>query len=130
MSQWLPGKFVIKSEPKTLHSRISNLTVQRCLKFWLHPDFIYYLTPEGKEFKKQLTILHDFTDCIIKERKHLRKRRKESLIPVEELEIGRTKKRRAFLDLLLEELGDDEHAKMTDDEIREEVDTFMFEVFF
>lgn len=104
------------------------MTVRRCCKFWLYPDFIYRNTSEGKEYKEQLKILHGFTDRVIKERKYLRRRRRESLIPEEELAIGRTKKRRAFLDLLLEELGDEENAKMTDKEIREEVDTFMFEV--
>lgn len=94
----------------------------------MHSDLIYYNTAEGREFQRHLTTLHNFTARIIKERKELRKKRKESIIPLEELEIGRTKKRRAFLDLLLEASGDDEDAKLTDVELREEVDTFMFEV--
>lgn len=85
----------------------------------LHPDLIYYLTPSGKAFERCLKVLHTFTENAIRERKEARKN-----LETEESEFEfEVKKRKAFLDLLL-----DCQSDLSDSDIREEVDTFMFEV--
>ncbi|KAG8332923.1 Cytochrome P450 4C1 [Homalodisca vitripennis] len=106
---------------------ISELTMQRLLRPWYHPNFSFYLSSYGKRYKKCLDILHGFTNKVIKERKitrALRMQDSEATL-IEEEDIG-TKKRMAFLDLLLE-AAEQEGSQLSDSEIREEVDTFMFE---
>ncbi|CAB3396826.1 unnamed protein product [Caenorhabditis bovis] len=90
--------------------------------FWIHARFpwywlkpVWYLSGLGFEFDRNVKLTNDFTRRVIAERKELRN---------ETHEDGR-KKHRAFLDLLLE-MQLDKHL-LTDEDIREEVDTFMFE---
>ncbi|XP_047096721.1 cytochrome P450 4C1-like isoform X2 [Schistocerca piceifrons] len=40
---------------------ISELTIKRMIKPWLHTEFIFKRSSTGKEFYKQLNILHGFT---------------------------------------------------------------------
>ena len=49
--------------------RMSELIQWRQLRPWLHPDFTWNLTKEGKEQKQCLEILHGFTDKVIKEKR-------------------------------------------------------------
>nr|CAQ57675.1 cytochrome P450 [Nilaparvata lugens] len=105
---------------------ISELTTERTTKPWLHSDLIWKSSKRGARYAHDLSILHGFTNRVISERKVARLADKERIKNHEDDDefLGK-KKRMAFLDLLLEasELG----QKLTDDEIREEVDTFMFE---
>lgn len=94
---------------------------------WLHPDTIYYKTQQGKEFRRNLATLHGFTEKVIQDRKALRKASAaKSKVEADQDNIG-MKQRLAFLDLLLE-AAEGQKVPLTDLEIREEVDTFMFEV--
>jgi cytochrome P450 len=89
-------------------------------------DFIFYRTEYGQRFAKSLKVLHQFTRKIIRKRKQeiLNKRTETSSLD-EDSAVGR-KKRKAFLDLLLEHHMSPE-SKLSEEDIREEVDTFMFE---
>nr|XP_022910600.1 cytochrome P450 4C1-like [Onthophagus taurus] len=104
---------------------ITKLTMKRLTTPLLHPDFIFYKTPFGKEYNKYLTILHNFTTQVIQDRKKAFKNdHLHSLNTSIDEDIG-IKKRQAFLDLFIE-MSNKENA-FTDEEIKEQVDTFMFE---
>uniref|UniRef100_K9ILV3 Cytochrome P450 4V2 n=1 Tax=Desmodus rotundus TaxID=9430 RepID=K9ILV3_DESRO len=105
--------------------RISDMIHRRMKAPWLWLDFVYLMFSEGWEHKRTLRIVHNFTNNVITERAKEIKRAEEC----QSNDGGATsskKKRRAFLDLLLN-VADDEGRKLSRDDIREEVDTFMFE---
>ena len=93
------------------------------IKGWF--DWIFYRTASGKEYLKSLKILHNFTRKVIKERKQ-QFLNKENYNSIEGEDVLGRKKRMAFLDLLLE-LHLKQNSELTEKDIREEVDTFMFE---
>lgn len=97
---------------------VSQLIMKRVMRPWLHPNFIYKQTREGKLFYSCLQRLHDYSADVIKLRKATRQYAQKT-------ETDEKKKRLAFLDLLLE--ANENEKLLTDLEIREEVDTFMFE---
>ncbi|NWQ69319.1 CP4V2 protein, partial [Neopipo cinnamomea] len=106
--------------------RMSDLIQQRQKSPWLWPDFLYMLFKEGREHKKNLSILHNFTDKIIAEKAAELENIKQKKHDSDNCEESVSKKRRAFLDMLLS-ATDDEGNKLSNRDIREEVDTFMFE---
>ncbi|XP_049937612.1 cytochrome P450 4C1-like [Schistocerca serialis cubense] len=104
--------------------RVGEITVWRILSPWLQSDFIFRISPSGREFYKQLKVLHGFSQKVIQEKKKARMTVKIDGKTPQYDELGR-KRRVAFLDLLLTE--SEQGQKLTDEEIQEEVDTFMFE---
>ncbi|XP_025989496.1 cytochrome P450 4C1 [Solenopsis invicta] len=111
----------------TVH-QASKLVMQRLLRPWYWIDWLYYSVSSGKQFKSAVHILHGFTKQVIRKRKAERKSQ-NGFIKIEnednEFNIGK-RKRKAFLDLLLDQNEKDD-APLTDDELRAQVDTFMFE---
>lgn len=77
---------------------------------------MYYATNGGREFANNLELLHGFTEKIIFDKMQSSKTPDSP---------SKTKRRLAFLDLLLRVSEDGEVLSLPD--IREEVDTFMFE---
>nr|BAV38819.1 cytochrome P450 [Thalassodrilides sp. MI-2015] len=109
--------------------RISDLIMERIRRPWLWPDGIYRLLPAGKEHERLLTVLHSFTNEVIRERtaeweRHLASDSDKDSATTDKPSLIGGRKRLAFLDMLL-------HAsakhQLTVEDIREEVDTFMFE---
>ncbi|XP_046402030.1 cytochrome P450 4c3-like [Ischnura elegans] len=101
--------------------KVNQILQRRFITPWLLSDFIFYLTPMAKEFNKGVETIHKFTDRVIKEkREEFAARQKEGM------QNGLTDhpKRKSFLDLLLD-LSDNGKV-LSDADIREEVDTFMF----
>ncbi|XP_073434906.1 cytochrome P450 4V2-like isoform X2 [Dendrobates tinctorius] len=93
---------------------------------WLWSDFIYYRLKTGKRHNENLKILHSFTDQTILERAQELKNVKSNVDQDDDSETKNTKKRSAFLDMLLK-ATDEAGNTMSHKDIREEVDTFMFE---
>ncbi|XP_036143421.1 uncharacterized protein LOC105839490 [Monomorium pharaonis] len=107
----------------------SHLIIERVLRPWYWINSLYYLMPSGKQFKSALDIMHRFTTKVISKRKAERQLQNCHTSETEnedhEFNIG-NRKRKAFLDLLLDQNAKDD-APLTDDELRAQVDTFMFE---
>ncbi|XP_069498354.1 cytochrome P450 4B1-like [Ambystoma mexicanum] len=98
---------------------LSYLTNFRLRCFPYHNDLIYYLSPHGFRFRKACKIAHHHTENVIQQRKKSLKQQSES-------EKNQPKKHLDFLDILLN--ARDEAGKgLSDEELRAEVDTFMFE---
>lgn len=95
----------------------SELIWTRMTTPFLNPDFIWNISPQGRKLKSLLKVLHSFTDRVIAERRASRPKA-DSIASVGS---GIEGERLAFLDLLLE------NDSLNDSDIREEVDTFMFE---
>ncbi|CAH6779411.1 Cyp4f13 [Phodopus roborovskii] len=95
---------------------LSSLIMKRHRQLFLHMDFLYYLTADGRRFRKACDLVHNFTDAVIRER-----RRTLNSQGVDEFV-----KTLDFIDVLL--MAKDEHGKeLSDEDIRAEADTFMFE---
>lgn len=104
--------------------RMSDMVHRRMKTPWFWLDFSFLLFKEGWEHKRTLKIVHNFTNNVITERANEIKRNEKCKGD----DKGTTfkNKRKAFLDLLLN-VTDDEGKKLSHEDIREEVDTFMFE---
>ena len=113
---------------------LAEILMKRIVSPWLWPDFFFFnLTSLGRAFKSESNILHSMTRKVIIERKNyiLSKKNQISEEVIETNDNSNiyasntNRKRLAFLDLLL-----DYHIQsnaLTLEDIREEVDTFMFE---
>ncbi|KAI8498411.1 hypothetical protein Bbelb_236130 [Branchiostoma belcheri] len=101
---------------------LSRLVVERVRFFPFHFDFIYYLSPSGRRFRQQCDIVHGVSE-------HLIQQRKKALQDGEGKSGEDTEKSRKYLDFLdiLLQAKDEDGTGLTDAEIRDEVDTFLFE---
>ncbi|XP_061440380.1 cytochrome P450 4V2 [Rhineura floridana] len=107
--------------------RMSDLVHHRQKSPWLWPDLLYLMFQEGREHYRSLKILHSFTDSVIAEKaRELKSREQHKSDVASNGEQSKGKIRRAFLDMLLNAIDDDGN-KLSYLDIREEVDTFMFE---
>ncbi|XP_073342213.1 cytochrome P450 4T8 [Pagrus major] len=98
---------------------LSNLINLRFRTFPYHSDLIFYLSPHGYRYRKACWVAHNHTREVIR-------KRKEALKEEKELDRIQAKRNLDFLDILL--LARDEKEQgLSDEDIRAEVDTFMFE---
>ncbi|KAH0618646.1 hypothetical protein JD844_018035 [Phrynosoma platyrhinos] len=98
---------------------LCSLEYERLNSILGQSDLIYWFTPQGYRFRKACQVAHLHTEKIIKVRK-------ESLGDEEELQKIQQKRYLDFLDILL--CAKDENGiGLSDEDVRAEVDTFMFE---
>nr|AAO20251.1 cytochrome P450 monooxygenase CYP4G19 [Blattella germanica] len=128
--------------------KMCNILHLRHSKVWLRPDWLFNLTKYGKEQVDLLDVIHGLTKKVIKNKKEIissgTKKYIEESVTQEEKAIASTpvkglrddldeqdendvgqKKRLAFLDLMIESAQNG--VVLTDEEIKEEVGTIMFE---
>ncbi|XP_076107037.1 ultra-long-chain fatty acid omega-hydroxylase-like isoform X1 [Mytilus galloprovincialis] len=94
-----------------------ELVTERFLKPWLHNDLIYLLTTDGRKFKKHCDFVHKVAEDIISKRRKAIKKEAKGYSQKKSLD---------FLDILLS-ARDENNQGLTDLEIRNEADTFLFE---
>ncbi|XP_041797693.1 cytochrome P450 4B1 [Chelmon rostratus] len=98
---------------------LSDLINLRFRMFPYHNDLIFYLSPHGFRYRKARRVAHSHTEEVIR-------KRKEALKEEKELDRIQAKRNLDFLDILLF-ARDEKQQGLSDEEIRAEVDTFMFE---
>uniref|UniRef100_H3AZM3 Cytochrome P450, family 4, subfamily T, polypeptide 8 n=1 Tax=Latimeria chalumnae TaxID=7897 RepID=H3AZM3_LATCH len=101
---------------------LCDLINQRFRCFPYYNDLIYYLSPQGRRFRKACKIAHNHTETILKKKKKSYLEKGNSTF----LPLAFTS---STADLTLTALkGQDEDGKgLSDENIQAEVDTFMFE---
>lgn len=123
---------------------VGEMALRRVSRPWLWYDFIFYRTEAGKRFIKARDVMHEFTTNVILDRKadwerQLSSENTRTKSGVQEQQetmtldnmressfFGSGNKRLAFLDLMLQQHLIEHTLSIND--IREEVDTFMFAV--
>lgn len=89
-------------------------------------NFIYYFASEYRREKRALKTIHGHTESVIESRRRELTRKRNCTTAHNQETNGTVKGRLAFLDLLLQ--CEIDGRPLTNEEIRQEVDTFMFEV--
>nr|XP_006813041.1 PREDICTED: leukotriene-B(4) omega-hydroxylase 1-like [Saccoglossus kowalevskii] len=96
---------------------LSHLISERSRFVPYHSDIIYNLSISGYKFRKALRAVHGYSARVIQERKQALRQRGDD---------KPARKYIDFLDILLSAKDEDGHG-LSDKELRDEVDTFMFE---
>nr|XP_053653608.1 cytochrome P450 4C1-like [Cherax quadricarinatus] len=105
--------------------RITALIQYQEFRPWLRNDFLFKLLGYAKEYDACLKILHNMSTSTIREKKkYLKNNKNKTAVHQEDDVLGKKNVRALSLDLLLEYAED--NPEFTEEEIRKEVDTFMF----
>jgi cytochrome P450 len=91
----------------------------RAFRPWLYPEFTWTRSTIGKEYTNSVQVIHDFATSVISQRRALWKTEEGR----QELE---NRKKLDFVDILLTS-KDEDGNELSDQEIRDECNTFIFE---
>lgn len=103
---------------------MATIAMARSYKAFARFDFTFYFTPYHGMQDKALKILHDYTDSVIRSRRAELAKGSSTKADENENDVG-IRRKVAFLDMLLQATVDGK--PLNDQDVREEVDTFMFE---
>lgn len=103
---------------------IVERSISATKRYWI----LYRFTADYKIEQEALKVLHNLSNSVIKSRKTNISAGEET-VKVDEYDYGKRKQYRPLLDILLMESRKEEKP-LTDEELRQEVDTFMFAVRF
>lgn len=129
MGKKVSAQTKLNSEYVHAVKEMAEIVSLRIVSPWIHSDWSLRFTSYWRRQNEALKILHSFTNKVINERKQQfleSERNKNADQSKENSSVFGMKKRKAFLDLLLETNTSDGNF-LSDEDIREEVDTFMFE---
>lgn len=107
-----------------------KILVERFIKIYLYPDFIFKRSPRGIRQLRFLSIIHTFIRKVISTRKEYLKNNEiqsDNIVEEDEYYAYNKKKKVAMLDLLI---SAEKEGLIDENGILEEVNTFMFEVIF
>ncbi|KAL0133137.1 hypothetical protein PUN28_000715 [Cardiocondyla obscurior] len=108
-----------KNEYVKAVDKIASIVQMRFVNVWISSDTIFKLTKAGKEHDHAIKVIQEFVDKVIAKKKTEWMHHKG-----DDNFNGSTKKRRALLDLLLDVSNNG--TILSDEDIREEVNTFMY----
>ncbi|XP_059469204.1 cytochrome P450 4c3 [Neocloeon triangulifer] len=105
---------------------LGDIILTRQARIWLQNEKIFRFSKYFKKHSECIKVLHGFSNKVIQERKEeVRQKKLNDANKIDDVDVIGIKKRLAFLDLLIEASKDG--AYLSNEDIREEVDTFMFE---
>ncbi|XP_062552021.1 cytochrome P450 4d2-like [Armigeres subalbatus] len=102
---------------------VSEIIFWRMFDAVYNNDFMFKFSSKFRPYKKYLTTIREFTMSIITKRKNALVDKSGENLPIDDALLG-SKRKMALLDVLMRTNIDGQ--PLTDEEIREEVDTFMF----
>ncbi|KAK7590720.1 hypothetical protein V9T40_002333 [Parthenolecanium corni] len=113
------------SEYASSLKELAEIVLKRFFSPWLWMDWIYFFTSQFKKEQTDLNTVHRFTLKVIDQKKREQQEETKSLLKESDDE-NKSEKKKPFLKLLLDIL-DKRGETFSNSDLREEVDTFMFE---
>ncbi|XP_023232218.1 cytochrome P450 4C1-like [Centruroides sculpturatus] len=103
---------------------VREIITKRIFERAVIPNFLFYVSAEGRKFKKCIKIMNSFTMRVIEARKKILENKKNEKKISKEDQYLNIKQRKPFLDTVLDCYFKDPFFTLED--VKEEVDIFMF----